>query len=153
MSNAAKGKTTTKDFIKKFGDDLNNNLKLNNGNINTIPFIIYPEALRIHPIFDDSNTEGLRIMMNDTEYTKIHRQSYNFDPITREWEGTFYIEVFDHFGLDDGDLVKFQNATLPYTLNKKPGKGFASWWLLQHHKGRKPFRTQMKFIVTLKGKL
>ena len=92
-------------------------------------------------------------MMNDTEYTKIHKQNYNYDPNTKEWEGTFYIEVFDHFGLDDEDLGKFQNATFPFTINKTPGRGFASWWLLQHHKGKKPFRTQMKFIVNIKGKI
>lgn len=30
---------------------------------------------------------------------------------------------------------------------------FAAWWLLQHHRGKKPFWTQIKFIVTLSGKL
>lgn len=150
----AKEKTTTKNFIKKFGYDLNNELKNTNGNINSIPLIYYDrEVINGHPIYNDSNIEGLKIMMNDTEYSKIHRQSYHFDSITKEWEGTFYIEVFDHFGLDDEDLIKFQNTTLPFTLNDTTGKGFASWWLLQHHKGRIPFRTQMKFIVTLKGKI
>lgn len=101
MSNAAKEKNTTKNFIKKFGNDLNNKLKTTNGNMNSISLIYYDKnEPNGRPIYNDSNTEGLRIMMNDTEYTKIHIQSYNFSPITKEWDGTFYIEVFDHFGLD-----------------------------------------------------
>ena len=62
------------------------------------------------------------------------------------WTGAFLIEVFDHFGLDNNDLISYQNTNIF-------GKGFASWWLLQHKRDKKPFWTQMRFLVTIKGSL
>jgi hypothetical protein len=84
----------------------------------------------------------MTILVNDAESTKIHAQS----PSTKVRSGTFLIEVFDHFGLDNNDLISYQNTNIF-------GKGFASWWLLQYQSDKIPFRTQMRFLVTIKGRL
>lgn len=102
----------------------------------------------IRPIYNDNNYEGLKIMMNDTEYSRVFIHSYDYISKTKEGQGMFYIEVFDHFGLDNEDLIKFQNSW-PAQI----GRGFVAWWVLQQLKGKKPFRTQMKFLVKLKGKI
>lgn len=143
MSNAAKNHVSMKNFIKIFGNSLNDQLKLK-----SIDQIVI-QLFNTHPKFNNTsdNLSGLRIMLNDTEYSEIFIQNYTYNPITQEWVGTFYIEVFDHFGLDDLDLKSYQNSW-PSVV----GGGFASWWILQHKKNKAtPFRTKMKFLVELKG--
>ena len=145
MSQVAMNKPTTRNFLKNFGYVLNNKLKETNGEINNVQLFSLGD---VRPIYNDNNYEGLRIMMNDTEYSSVFKQTYEYDSKTKGWQGTFYVEVFDHYGLDNDDLIKFRNSKPDHI-----GRGFVAWWLLHHHKGKKPFRTQMKFLVKLKGKL
>ena len=94
--------------------------------------------------------KGPTILINDTEQTSYYLQSYAINNSTKVWTAYFYVEVLDHFGLGLDDLLKFQDAD--YHL-LGIGKGFASWWLLQHTRGYRPFRTKLRFIVCLSGKL
>lgn len=138
-----------KNTVKKFGEILNNELKNQTGNIdiNSVPEIIIPEI--DIPCFcsgEHWRKTGLKILMNDTEQTNFYSQSFDFNPTTGEWTGVFLVEVWDHFGLDDKDLKKFQSYPLV-------GEGFASWWILQHKKNYKPFRTKIRNIYTIKGNI
>ena len=74
---------------------------------------------------------------------------YTYDPQSREWQCTFYFQVFDNFGLDDEDLLKFQG----YNSSLLFGRKLASWWILQKVRNYKPFRTEIRHVVTLKGDL
>lgn len=96
---------------------------------------------------------GPTILLNDVSEVKYFLQSFSIKP-TGEWEGTFYIETIDHFGLDDRDpnneislvdinIVKYQHIH----------EGFAAWWILQHKMAYKPFRVKLMFAVDLKGKI
>lgn len=155
MSNEAKNHENVKNFIKKFGELLNDELQKQKGDINKVTALDLKQLRPKFNLFAD-NFYGLTVMMNDTEHARIYKQYFNFNPSTKKWEGTFYIEVFDHFGLDNKDLLKFQN----YKITIKGfeigdnlpvmDEGFEAWWLLQHTRYKKPFRTVMKFIVDLK---
>ena len=90
--------------------------------------------------------------MDDTEKLNIYNfGDYNFDPQTKEWTCSFYFQVFDNFGLDNGDLLESQGV---WSRNGVLfGTQFAAWWVLQHRKGYVPFRTELRFQVSLKGDL
>jgi uncharacterized protein YecA (UPF0149 family) len=83
----------------------------------------------------------LQQQINDTEYTTIKLLDFNLNSSTGEWEGTFFFEVTDHFGLDKRDALKFQTKH----------SGFAAWWLLQHKRDYRPFKTKVWVKATLGG--
>ncbi|MCB0638660.1 MAG: hypothetical protein KDC54_18645, partial [Lewinella sp.] len=58
----------------------------------------------------------------------------------------FVINVIDHFGLDDGDVIQYQD-------HFPGGNGFIGWWTLQHRYGWAPFRTDIWFVVRLGGQI
>ena len=91
------------------------------------------------------------------KYNGIHKEAMT----TGEWEGVFYVEALDHFGLDNEDPNHRINLfTIPVfdfrvrsPLYQHLDHGFACWWTLQHLQGYVPFRTKLKFMVCLKGKI
>lgn len=138
-----------KNFVKEFGKRVNDQLKTQTGNIdiNNVPDFEFPELLRPHFCsgFTNYRVNGLKIMINDTEQTNVYTQSFDIDQTTGEWTGVFLVEILDHFGLDDTDLVTFQELELGV------GDGFASWWILQHVRNHQPFRTKVQILYTLGG--
>jgi hypothetical protein len=98
-------------------------------------------------------TQGPTILINDISQVKYHLQSFSKDE-SGNWEGTFYIETIDHFGLDDIDpnkpfMIKDFNVGIFQHLHS----GFAAWWILQHKKAYVPFRTKLRFVAVLKGNI
>ena len=141
LSEALLANKNLKNSIKAMGEQINDKLKATNGDISNIDFDFESSA---RPVFSDGDFwQGPKILINDTEYIEVFRQSYSFDPDAGEWEGEFYIVVTDNFGLDDHDLKGFQN--------KNPS--FAAWWLLQHTRNYQPFLTRIRILATLSGKI
>jgi len=56
------------------------------------------------------------------------------------------VEILDHFGLDLKD-IEMKKDDFRYDV------GFASWWILQHRKGYKPFITQVNVRYKISGAL
>lgn len=124
------------DFVKRFGEDLNNRLRANNGNINSVAN--FQTATR--PIFNGgfNKFNGLQILLNDTEFTEIQLDNYSIDA-SGNWNAEETFTIHDHFGLDKNDALKYQGYH----------EGFASWWLLQHTRNYTPFET----IVTVRKRI
>lgn len=127
------------EFIIKFGVRLNIALSNANWNIDNVAEIKMPLSQR--PKFNNlfNKFTGLQILINDTEETIIELTGFSINPTTKKWTASLNIIIKDHFGLDKGDALKYQNNHV----------GFAAWWLLQHCRGYKPFETQVKFKMNL----
>lgn len=134
--------------VKDFGVFLNDQLKANDGNIDSISTSDFTENYRA--IFNTGeNTTGLKILINDTEKLVVRSfGDFSVDSSNNEWEGTFYFQVFDNFGLDDQDLIDFQGTRI-FNLGPK----FTCWWILQHIRSYKPFRTEIRNVFKIKGDL
>ncbi|MFQ6610404.1 MAG: DUF3289 family protein, partial [Fidelibacterota bacterium] len=128
-----------RNFIKEFGNEFNIALQENNGDLNGVNI----NLLSVRPQFSTlyHTFHGLKILINDTEYTTIKLLDFNLNSSTGEWEGTFFFEITDHFGLDKKDALKYQTKH----------SGFAAWWLLQHKRDYRPFMTKVWVTATLKG--
>jgi len=87
-------------------------------------------------------------LINDTQYNGYYLQTNPLiiNTVTGEWTADIYVEVIDHFGLDDGNLGKNQNRRI-----FNAGEGFTAWWILQHVRGYAPFRTKMRFLFKIRG--
>ena len=150
-----------KNFVKRFGIQLNYGLSRENGNITVMSYqndsLIFdnytPDNIDLIPeriAFSSRyyRSRGLQILVNDTETTYVYYypNSYEFNSSSGEWKITLCFEIIDHFGLDTPDVIKFQNY--PYV-----GIGFASWWVLQHQRGYIPFKTKIIVLSTIKGNI
>ena len=130
-----------RNFVKKFGNELNDEFKKNgfdywgNIDIDQSDRPIYNSLYHI--------VTGLTICINDTEETRVSRlDDLIFNTTTGEWEVTLYIEMYDHFGLDRNDVLTYQGYN----------EGFAAWWRLQHIHNQIPFLTLCQFTYKIKGK-
>lgn len=167
MLNEAVAETNTmKNYVKRFGVQLNQRLIEEEGDISkleyfpgdTIP-VIYGEGT-FRPEIDDLRPwrftfagayyrrRGFQILVNDSEYTYFYYypNSYEIDSSTGRWKVTICFEIVDHFGLDAGDAIDFQ----PYPI---VGDWFAAWWVLQHQRGYIPFKTRMTILSTITGNI
>ena len=115
-------------FLKKFGKELNNELKASNGDIDKVSTITL--RLDIRPVFNGfyNKFHGLQILINDTEYTEISLDNFEIGP-REAWAAEVTVTIHDHFGLDKNDALKYQGWS----------SGFPSWWILQHMRGLAPF--------------
>lgn len=129
-------------FVKKFGERVNHYLAFTNGNINNMNLNL-PRSIR--PIFNTKydRYHGYQILINDIEKAHVEKLDYIYYPITKSWQGTFVLDITDHFGLDKRDVLKYQYKSA----------GFAAWWLLQHQLGYKPFKTRIKLKFIINGQL
>ncbi len=137
LSTTVMNSTNMKNWIRRYGLELNTQLSANDGDIDAV------NAFTIaRPRLNESN--GFTILINDTQETNVFRlDSYNFDQQTGEWNCRFIINVKDHFGLDDNDVRDFQWHHA----------GFISWWMLQKIHAQAPFITDIWFVVQISGKI
>lgn len=128
-----------KNFTKKFGDVLNNELRKTSGNINGVSAI----SLGFRPSFSSNfdKLNGLTILINDTEKTDVNLESYSIS--NGHWVANVLITIADHFGLDKHDALKYQSID----------SGFAAWWTLQHDRNYKPFETKIRIRAQIEGNL
>jgi hypothetical protein len=154
ISNLIKETVEVKNKIKQFGEDFEKKLRLVDGDEKMIDFFELEGIRRF--LFTASNgylLKGPTILINDVSQVKYHIQSFNIDTLGN-WEGTFYVETIDHFGLDDADPEKFLVIKgLNLGMFQNLHSGFAAWWILQHKKAYRPFITKLRFVTRLKGKI
>jgi|GEM_PF-1232006 len=137
--------STFSNFIKYYTEVLNTALKATNGNFSTIviPQVI-PNSKRPKFKGNLNKIKGLQILINDTEQTRVgHLNDFVYNTNTRSWELTLFVQIYDHFGLDRHDAVVYQGWHA----------GFAYWWRLQHKYGYKPFRSDIRFKIKVRGNL
>ncbi|MDQ3140862.1 MAG: hypothetical protein M3Q56_01290 [Bacteroidota bacterium] len=72
------------------------------------------------------------ILKGNTEQSFIFTLDYQYDNLTKTWEGDFYFKVTDNFGIDKMDVTEIEY--MYWIMPKALYKGFASWWLLQHNR-------------------
>lgn len=102
------------------------------GNFNNVePF----DLGNIYPAFNGmyNKFHGLKILINDTEYTEIQLEDFHIDANGKRI-AFVTVTIHDHFGLDKNDALNYQNDS----------SGFASWWVLQHKRAYVPFETVLK---------
>jgi hypothetical protein len=66
----------------------------------------------------------------------------NYNRTDNNYEATYEITLWDHFGLDLNDIRKFNFWA-----------GFRAWFILQHLRGYKPFITKVQFEKTFTGNI
>jgi len=136
----AKESKKFKNWLKEYGQELNESLKVTNGSIGTIENVISDERVRLN------DTKSLTILINDTQKTYVHivNNQYDFNPATGVWEAVIRVNITDNFGIDDADVTEYWNYN-------PGGPGFVSWWILQHRKNYWPIMTDLWFSVKIKG--
>lgn len=142
-----------RDYIKIFGQKLNDELKGSDGKIDNI-FIDLGRTVKLNSPLD------WYLLVNDTEYVEVNLlpNSYSISEETGVWEGEFCFTVRDNFGVDKGDVTSTNLG--PFTRLNKPGfsrsdiwDGFAAWWMLQHQRNQHSFVNFMTVNATIKGKI
>ena len=140
LSNEVSKSSQTFNFLKLFGEELNTKLIAAGGNIaNVTPFTV-----NYRPIYNGlyNKFHGLQILVNDTEHTDVQLDDFYMSS-SGNWTAYITLTITDHFGLDKNDAIQYQSYHL----------GFPSWWILQHLKGYKPFKTIITVRKVIKGKL
>lgn len=150
ISNLIKETNELKNKVRGFGKQLEMRLVEVGGDIDQVNIHRISDNLRF--VFSASKgylRQGPTILINDVSQVKYHIQSYSIDSLGN-WTGLFYVEAIDHFGLDDDDPNhKFKGIAKYQFLHC----GFAAWWILQHQRNYVPFRTKLRFVVCLEGKI
>jgi hypothetical protein len=134
--------------IKRFGEDLSTRLSSVNGDIDAISE--YQISNLFRPTFNEGSdySQGFTILINDIEKgdVKLVDNTYTYIASTKQWTGTFYFDITDHFGLDKDDAIQYQSIPVY-------GDGFAAWWRLQHRRSYPPFKTKLRVVATITGKV
>lgn len=129
--------------IKEFGKEINSELSSNSGSFGAM-IANPPSTSKIGWTKERGyGSNGLTFLINDTAYNGYYLHGTpSVNTGNGEWTAQIYVEVIDHFGLDNNDLFKFEDMPLL-------GKGFTSWWLLHHVHGYVPFRSKMRFLFEI----
>ena len=94
-------------------------------------------------------SNGLKISINGVWGYRMYIQDYRCDG--HSFSGTIKYTLYDHFGLDDGDVTDEDGWFLGWT------KQFSSWYVLQHYKGcnglHKPFITYINAETEFSGNI
>ncbi|MBX2927940.1 MAG: DUF3289 family protein [Saprospiraceae bacterium] len=146
-------------YIKDFAKQFENSLRASGGQANFIVQMDNDQRPKFNRDCSDKERSydryyGYQILINDTEETKVRMSNNEFvyDPVTKNWSAAMYFIVVDHFGLDQGDVLNYQQR--PFLRDPLDyGVGFAAWWRLQHTRGYKPFRTQIVIKATVAGNI
>ena len=144
LTEHAKNHDSTKRFCNSIEKLITTKLKSSKGNLKhledeTIDWSGKPYG---HPRFNtykDTFAGGLTICMNDTWAYEILVTDYKLSG--NNYELTYEIILYDHFGLDKPDMEK------KYSW----GAGFRAWFVLQHLRNYKPFITKVEFKKTING--
>jgi hypothetical protein len=150
ISQLIKETNELKNKVRKFGENLEVKLIENGGDIDLVASHILTPDLRY--VFSASKGYlfmGPTILINDISQVRYHIQSFNIDSLGN-WQGVFYVEAIDHFGLDDNDPNNLFKGVVTYQWLHC---GFAAWWVLQHKRNYIPFRTKLRFVVCLEGSI
>jgi hypothetical protein len=89
--------------------------------------------------FPTKSTElitGLVIIIHQVWAIKISLKNVTLDYKNSQGSGTLVYTLYDHFGLDWEDVIKFGDYPIA-------GNGFKAWYILQHYRNAKPFITEV----------
>lgn len=149
--------------IKRFGLIFESEFIGKNKNIDSVGAIRVRQRER--PSYSRANGYLLRgptILLNDVNEVDYYLNFFNFNDATGDWQALLYMEIIDHFGLDDQDPqntvttipggtvlgVEIEPTTIQYqTLND----GFASWWILQKTRNFRPFVVKLRIMASVSG--
>ena len=158
LTQKVKEHESTINYVDSFKNQLNNLIKNYHGNISSLKYTAsnrtnHPMVQKLRdndiyePVFDtlSDKINGLTICIDSLWGNKVEMTSYKNSE--NGYEGILKFTLYDHFGLDEIDLVKYN----------KWGYGFTSWYILQHYSGYahsyKPFITLIEFDVPFSGQL
>ena len=129
-------------FIKVFANEFESQIIEHNGILVDMELITLPMD-EPRPKFNlpEDYLNGLKILVNDTEHTLVYVDDLSVDFDSGDWSASFYLRIEDNFGLDDDDLIKFQNISL----------GFSSWWMMQHVHNIIPFISDIRVKINVAG--
>jgi len=136
----------TQNFIKRVGEEINNQLLAANGDFNTLDIDMGDERPKYNTFLD--MWTGLMILINDTAHAKIHLESHTFDGSTGDWSAEISIEIKDIFGLDENDISGSVSRSL-----RQVHYGFPAWYALQHDRGYEPFETKITLLAEISGNI
>jgi RHS repeat-associated protein len=83
---------------------------------------------------------GLTIAINDTQAFEVTLSELTINE-DGTYTGIFNATIYDHFGLDEGDVTK----------NLFPLFGFRAWYRLQRERGYRPFVTKVNISRSFSG--
>ena len=96
------------------------------------------------PVFSGDWTGGSTILLNDTEISSVYLENMSVNTTAKTWSATIYVDVLDHFGLDDDDISG-------RNLWRRCIPGFGAWWTLQHKRDYMPFRSVLRIKTNING--
>lgn len=136
---------TTRNYIEKVTEYVIDEIQRNQGLLYKMEFDNLPESRNelyrniqnIDRPRADSIIDGMAFCVNDTWGNYITVTDYNFDG--KNFSGYINIKIFDHFGLDENDIINHSQS------------GFRSWYVLQHYeKFNQRYRPFVTWIETKK---
>lgn len=82
-----------------------------------------------YPKFNDRE-DGLMIALHDLQGTNVYIENAKIEDDV--FSGTLQFNFFDHFGLDDQDIMNEGKVLGIFTVKYSSLEGFRSWYYLQH---------------------
>lgn len=69
-------------------------------------------------------------IIDNVNYTSVVLNYYNLDSKSMKYVANITVNMSDAFGLDKGDVKRFQNmALLNFATGNASKDGFQAWWL------------------------
>ena len=168
LTDAVFKEETTHSLISEVKRLLHEALRVVNGDISRLSISNYIGQFNIkRPMFSSFSDKrhGLTFALNDTWGFKVTLLNYRYDATTKKYWAKLKFDVFDHFGLDKDDVVKFGSMekvqdrvgklapVVPDSICQQAADGFCSWFILQYKRGYKPFVTMMSKEIEIEGRL
>jgi hypothetical protein len=125
-------------FARNTARDIQNEIRRVGGNLDRARRItINP------PNFSDfrDKKNGLGITIHDVWSAKVDISNYKFNAQTGAFSGRLKFTLYDHFGLDRQDVIGNGDRWL---IPPNGGRGFKSWYTLQHCRCYRPFVTKVE---------
>jgi hypothetical protein len=85
-------------------------------------------------------TNGLAVMIDTVQYVLVFVDAYEYDMCKQQYTIGLIFELYDIFGLDDGDVKSY--GVTSSVLSVAPQEGITAWWQLQHQYGYAPLITK-----------
>ena len=88
------------------------------------------------PTIGEDLLKGMVIIMHQVWAIKISLKDVKLNYKSNTGNAKLVYTLYDHFGLDWEDVIKFGNYPIA-------GDGFKAWYILQHYRNAKPFITEV----------
>jgi RHS repeat-associated protein len=154
LTEAAANHPSTKRFMNQIGQAFGEEIKSRGGFSHDFSIEVrLKEQKAGHPRFNElgylgngDEDNGLKFAVNDVHSYKI--RVVNYIEIQGKYFAQIELVLYDHFGLDAGDIT---DPGVSNTMLRAFYKEFISWYILQWGKGYKPFITVMPIVFHIGG--